>query len=73
MRAVEHEGVTVMKRVERKLRGKEFSVVVSSRSENEGEIMGDAAHPREQVRRLIADATDITNVAQSWLGWYPFW
>ena len=72
LHAVEHEGVSVMRRVESKLRGKELSIVISSRVEH-AEVMGEAVHPQEQVRRLIADATDITNVAQSWLGWYPFW
>ena len=29
--------------------------------------------PKDQVTRLINEAIDMNNVAQSWSGWYPFW
>ena len=59
-----HEGVAIMRRLADKLKGCEYA---SHRS------AANAMPPKEQVRRLIGEATDISNVAQSWSGWYPFW
>eukprot|EP00744_Colponema_vietnamica_P008408 GILI01011995.1.p1 GENE.GILI01011995.1~~GILI01011995.1.p1 ORF type:complete len:1399 (-),score=271.26 GILI01011995.1:57-3929(-) len=61
--SVPHEGVAIMRRLADKLKGCEYG---SHRT-------GVPMPPKEQVRRLIGEATDISNVAQSWSGWYPFW
>lgn len=59
-----HKGVAVFERVRSKLKGNDFvQAEVSARNLN----------PKVQIARLILEATDITNVAQSWSGWYPFW
>jgi FKBP12-rapamycin complex-associated protein len=55
-----HEGVAILKRLQRKLLGQEFS-------------RRRTLDPKAQVARLIDDATNEMNVAQSWSGWYPFW
>ena len=61
MRGVDaHEGVAILKRLQRKLLGQEFS-------------RKRTLDPKAQVARLIDDATNEMNVAQSWSGWYPFW
>ncbi|KEG11442.1 phosphatidylinositol 3-kinase tor [Trypanosoma grayi] len=59
-----HKGVTIFQRVRSKLKGEEFL---------QTEECGVSMDPKVQVARLIVEATDITNVAQSWSGWYPFW
>nr|CCC89934.1 unnamed protein product [Trypanosoma congolense IL3000] len=59
-----HKGVKIFQRVRSKLKGEEFF-----RAKGDPKSM-DA---KVQVARLIVEATDITNVAQSWTGWYPFW
>ncbi|KAL7707921.1 phosphatidylinositol 3-kinase (tor2) [Lotmaria passim] len=59
---VVHQGVFIFNRLSSKLKGQDF---IST----ENEVLD----PRTQVGQLIEEATDITNVAQSWSGWYPFW
>ncbi|ORC93845.1 phosphatidylinositol 3-kinase tor [Trypanosoma theileri] len=59
-----HKGVTIFQRVRSKLQGNDFLQTEGS---------GVSMDPKVQVARLIVEATDITNVAQSWSGWYPFW
>ncbi|KAG5494169.1 hypothetical protein JKF63_02004 [Porcisia hertigi] len=59
---VVHQGVFLFNRLSSKLKGKDF---ISADTE--------PLDPRTQVQQLIIEATDITNVAQSWSGWYPFW
>ncbi|CBH10310.1 phosphatidylinositol 3-kinase tor, putative [Trypanosoma brucei gambiense DAL972] len=61
---VVHKGVKVFQRVRSKLKGEEFL-------RTKGDTK--STDPKVQVARLIVEATDITNVAQSWAGWYPFW
>jgi FKBP12-rapamycin complex-associated protein len=55
-----HEGVAILQRLQRKLLGQEFS-------------RKQKMDPKAQVARLIDDATNGMNVAQSFSGWYPFW
>ncbi|TPP46688.1 Phosphatidylinositol 3- and 4-kinase family protein [Leishmania donovani] len=55
-------GVFIVKRLSSKLKGQDF---ISAGTE--------PLDPRTQVGQLIEEATDVTNVAQSWSGWYPFW
>ncbi|RNF18636.1 peroxidase/phosphatidylinositol 3-kinase/serine/threonine-protein kinase HSL1,negative regulator of Swe1 kinase [Trypanosoma conorhini] len=59
-----HKGVTIFGRVRSKLKGEDFLHTTWSAA---------SMNPKVQVARLIVEATDITNVAQSWSGWYPFW
>ncbi|CAC9541881.1 phosphatidylinositol 3-kinase (tor2)-like protein [Leishmania infantum JPCM5] len=59
---VVHQGVFIVKRLSSKLKGQDF---ISAGTE--------PLDPRTQVGQLIEEATDVTNVAQSWSGWYPFW
>ncbi|RNF23661.1 phosphatidylinositol 3-kinase tor2 [Trypanosoma cruzi] len=59
-----HKGVTIFERVRSKLKGEDFLQKKGGTA---------SMDPKVQVARLIAEATDITNVAQSWSGWYPFW
>ncbi|KPI85294.1 phosphatidylinositol 3-kinase (tor2) putative (TOR2) [Leptomonas seymouri] len=59
---VVHQGVFIFNRLSSKLKGQDF---ISAAPE--------MLDPRTQVGQLIEEATDITNVAQSWSGWYPFW
>ncbi|CAD2214755.1 FKBP12-rapamycin complex-associated protein [Angomonas deanei] len=58
-----HQGVFILGRLSSKLKGEDF---VSS-------YQTEPLDPKTQVGRLILEATDIANVAQSWSGWYPFW
>ncbi|KAG5468080.1 hypothetical protein LSCM4_01169 [Leishmania orientalis] len=59
---VVHQGVFIFNRLSSKLKGQDF---ISAGTE--------PLDPRTQVWQLIEEATDVTNVAQSWSGWYPFW
>nr|CCC47348.1 putative phosphatidylinositol 3-kinase tor, fragment [Trypanosoma vivax Y486] len=59
-----HKGVVIFHRVRSKLKGEEFLLTEGHRMSMDAKV---------QVTRLIMEATDITNVAQSWTGWYPFW
>ncbi|KPA82579.1 putative mitochondrial phosphatidylinositol 3-kinase (tor2), putative (TOR2) [Leptomonas pyrrhocoris] len=59
---VVHQGVFIFNRLRSKLKGQDF---ISAETE--------LLDPRTQVGQLIEEATDVTNVAQSWSGWYPFW
>ncbi|RNF00505.1 peroxidase/phosphatidylinositol 3-kinase/serine/threonine-protein kinase HSL1,negative regulator of Swe1 kinase [Trypanosoma rangeli] len=59
-----HKGVTIFGRVRSKLKGEDFMQTA---------LASASMDPKAQVARLIVEATDITNVAQSWSGWYPFW
>ncbi|KAK7197120.1 phosphatidylinositol 3-kinase (tor2) [Novymonas esmeraldas] len=59
---VVHQGVFIFNRLSSKLKGQDFISVDT-----------DPLDPRTQVGQLIEEATDVTNVAQSWSGWYPFW
>ena len=51
--------VTVIHRVEKKLTGRDFGPSVLD--------------VREQVNKLIQQATSTFNLSQCYLGWCPFW
>jgi FKBP12-rapamycin complex-associated protein len=67
---VAHQGVSILNRLASKLRGQEFTSAVSRRMNYKTK---QALDPKSQVAKLIKEATDTTNIAQSWSGWYPFW
>ena len=51
--------VTVIRRVEKKLTGRDFGTVVFD--------------VKEQVNKLIEQATSHENLCQCYVGWCPFW
>lgn len=60
---VVHQGVLILKRLSSKLEGVDFITPTGVISLN----------AQAQVHRLIEEAIDTSNIAQSWSGWYPFW
>jgi FKBP12-rapamycin complex-associated protein len=50
-------------RVSNKLRGRDFEALDGS----------DKLNVKEQVQRLISQATNHENLCQAWIGWCPFW
>ncbi|EPY18889.1 FKBP12-rapamycin complex-associated protein [Strigomonas culicis] len=58
-----HQGVFIFNRLSSKLKGQDFISPVQQ----------EGLDTKTQVGRLIAEATQLSNVAQSWSGWYPFW
>jgi hypothetical protein len=67
---VAHQGVAILNRLASKLRGQEFGY---SKKLNNGRGGRRSLDPKSQVSKLITEATEISNIAQSWSGWYPFW
>ena len=71
----QHLGVAAMRRINLKLRGREWSSDAGGAALNGGALAanGGVVSPAKQVDLLLKQATDAENLAQSFVGWFPWW